>query len=234
MRSQQRAARLSAKGAPSAARTFPNSCHTRKQTHTSCSMKFHMTVHFPTQHNTMCADATVCPIAIKYNKIFVDAFWNSKRQSFSAHLVRAVLACGVQLAASGGAELAATKPRCWHCGTTSIGNNRPSPRTWSASTVVRWPLAGYREPQVARLLDPACVCCSWPPLTRRTLHPSQVKLMCSWALVCDVWFLEPQASCSACSSIPSASWDPLFQLRTRLQARLLGAAQRPMGRSNPP
>ena len=32
--------------------------------------------------------ATVCPIAIKYNKIFVDAFWNSKRQSFSAHLVR--------------------------------------------------------------------------------------------------------------------------------------------------
>ena len=31
--------------------------------------------------------ATVCPIAIKYNKIFVDAFWNSKRQSFTAHLV---------------------------------------------------------------------------------------------------------------------------------------------------
>lgn len=33
--------------------------------------------------------ATVCPVAIKYNKIFVDAFWNSKRQSFTAHLVRA-------------------------------------------------------------------------------------------------------------------------------------------------
>ena len=33
--------------------------------------------------------ATVCPIAIKYNKIFVDAFWNSKRQSFTAHLVSA-------------------------------------------------------------------------------------------------------------------------------------------------
>lgn len=29
----------------------------------------------------------VCPIAIKYNKIFVDAFWNSKRESFSMHLV---------------------------------------------------------------------------------------------------------------------------------------------------
>ena len=31
--------------------------------------------------------AIVCPIAIKYNKVFVDAFWNSKRQSFTAHLV---------------------------------------------------------------------------------------------------------------------------------------------------
>ncbi|MCH1922898.1 hypothetical protein L9G15_26155, partial [Shewanella sp. A3A] len=27
-------------------------------------------------------------IAIKYNKIFVDAFWNSKKQSFTMHLVR--------------------------------------------------------------------------------------------------------------------------------------------------
>lgn len=31
--------------------------------------------------------ATVCPVAIKYNKIFVDAFWNSRRQSFTNHLV---------------------------------------------------------------------------------------------------------------------------------------------------
>ena len=30
--------------------------------------------------------ATVCPIAIKYNKIFVDAFWNSRKESFTAHL----------------------------------------------------------------------------------------------------------------------------------------------------
>jgi glycerol-3-phosphate O-acyltransferase 3/4 len=30
----------------------------------------------------------VCPVAIKYNKIFVDAFWNSRRQSFSQHLLR--------------------------------------------------------------------------------------------------------------------------------------------------
>ncbi|XP_077253987.1 glycerol-3-phosphate acyltransferase 9-like [Tasmannia lanceolata] len=33
-------------------------------------------------------DCTVCPIAIKYNKIFVDAFWNSRRQSFTMHLLR--------------------------------------------------------------------------------------------------------------------------------------------------
>lgn len=31
---------------------------------------------------------TVCPIAIKYNKMFVDAFWNSKRQSFGHYLVK--------------------------------------------------------------------------------------------------------------------------------------------------
>ncbi|KAM0846090.1 hypothetical protein ACQ4PT_055902 [Festuca glaucescens] len=30
--------------------------------------------------------SAVCPIAIKYNKIFVDAFWNSKKQSFTKHL----------------------------------------------------------------------------------------------------------------------------------------------------
>jgi glycerol-3-phosphate O-acyltransferase 3/4 len=33
-------------------------------------------------------DCAVCPIAIKYNKIFVDAFWNSKKQSFTMHLLR--------------------------------------------------------------------------------------------------------------------------------------------------
>eukprot|EP00195_Chlamydomonas_chlamydogama_P013694 CAMPEP_0202894212 /NCGR_PEP_ID=MMETSP1392-20130828/3661_1 /ASSEMBLY_ACC=CAM_ASM_000868 /TAXON_ID=225041 /ORGANISM="Chlamydomonas chlamydogama, Strain SAG 11-48b" /LENGTH=448 /DNA_ID=CAMNT_0049578833 /DNA_START=220 /DNA_END=1566 /DNA_ORIENTATION=- len=31
---------------------------------------------------------TVCPVAIKYNKIFVDAFWNSKRVSFGKYLLR--------------------------------------------------------------------------------------------------------------------------------------------------
>ena len=31
--------------------------------------------------------AEVCPIAIKYNKIFVDAFWNSRAQSFPMHLL---------------------------------------------------------------------------------------------------------------------------------------------------
>jgi len=32
--------------------------------------------------------AEICPIAIKYNKIFVDAFWNSRQQSFLMHLVQ--------------------------------------------------------------------------------------------------------------------------------------------------
>ncbi|MFQ6630366.1 hypothetical protein Gotur_006488 [Gossypium turneri] len=31
---------------------------------------------------------TICPIAIKYNKIFVDAFWNSRKQSFTMHLLQ--------------------------------------------------------------------------------------------------------------------------------------------------
>jgi len=31
--------------------------------------------------------AEICPIAIKYNKIFADAFWNSRAQSFAMHLV---------------------------------------------------------------------------------------------------------------------------------------------------
>eukprot|EP00873_Tetraselmis_striata_P001570 jgi/Tetstr1/421834/TSEL_012735.t1 len=35
--------------------------------------------------------ATVCPVAIKYNKIFVDAFWNSKAQSITSHLVGLML-----------------------------------------------------------------------------------------------------------------------------------------------
>lgn len=33
-------------------------------------------------------EASVFPVAIRYNKIFVDAFWNSKKQSFTAHLLR--------------------------------------------------------------------------------------------------------------------------------------------------
>ena len=36
-------------------------------------------------------DATVCPVAIKYNKIFVDAFWNSRRQPFTIYIVRPLL-----------------------------------------------------------------------------------------------------------------------------------------------
>jgi len=31
-------------------------------------------------------DCAVCPVAVKYNKIFVDAFWSSRTQSFTMHL----------------------------------------------------------------------------------------------------------------------------------------------------
>jgi hypothetical protein len=40
--------------------------------------------------------ARVYPVAIKYNKIFVDAFWNSKRQSFSQHLYRLMTSWAVR------------------------------------------------------------------------------------------------------------------------------------------
>eukprot|EP00698_Gefionella_okellyi_P004075 TRINITY_DN1379_c0_g1_i3.p1 TRINITY_DN1379_c0_g1~~TRINITY_DN1379_c0_g1_i3.p1 ORF type:complete len:417 (+),score=93.67 TRINITY_DN1379_c0_g1_i3:84-1334(+) len=33
-------------------------------------------------------DATIIPIAIKYNKIFADAFWNSRKESFAWYLYR--------------------------------------------------------------------------------------------------------------------------------------------------
>lgn len=33
-------------------------------------------------------DATIQPVAIKYNKSFSDPFWNSKRESFLWHLIR--------------------------------------------------------------------------------------------------------------------------------------------------
>ena len=51
--------------------------------------------------------ATVCPIAIKYNKIFVDAFWNSRRQSFTNHLV-----CKSPRGLSSCIRMPALKDRC--------------------------------------------------------------------------------------------------------------------------
>lgn len=33
-------------------------------------------------------DVPICPIAIKYNKIFVDGYWNSRQISFAGHLLR--------------------------------------------------------------------------------------------------------------------------------------------------
>jgi 1-acyl-sn-glycerol-3-phosphate acyltransferase len=48
--------------------------------------------------------ATVCPVAIKYNKIFFDAFWNSRRQAFTTYIVR-VHKCHIAMdVAPGGAS----------------------------------------------------------------------------------------------------------------------------------
>lgn len=33
-------------------------------------------------------DAPVCPIAMKYNRVFVDGYWNSRKMSFGMHLFR--------------------------------------------------------------------------------------------------------------------------------------------------
>jgi hypothetical protein len=66
--------------------------------------------------------ATVVPIAIKYNKLFADAFWNSRKESFT---------------------------------------------------------------QYALLFLP-------PNVTRHVPCMYLIRLMSSWAVVCDVWFLEPQ------------------------------------------
>ena len=32
------------------------------------------------------ADIAICPVALKYNSVFVDAYWNSRRYSFQRHL----------------------------------------------------------------------------------------------------------------------------------------------------
>ncbi|XP_040365221.1 glycerol-3-phosphate acyltransferase 9-like [Rosa chinensis] len=38
---------------------------------------------------------SVCPVAIRYNKIFVDAFWNSRKQSFTMHLLQLMISWAV-------------------------------------------------------------------------------------------------------------------------------------------
>ena len=91
--------------------------------------------------------ATVCPVAIRYNKIFVDAFWNSKRQSFTAHLVR---------------------------GHPYLPLEHPS------------------DPEILQPYLGAGVASHAFPVGTPVGDRAQVKLMTSWAVVCDVCFLEPQ------------------------------------------
>ena len=74
----------------------------------------------------------ICPIAMKYNKVFVDGYWNSRKTSFGGHLFRCC-------AGDGACDVQCTMHACvmllWQC-----------PR----------------------------------------------RLMTSWCVVCDVWFLDPQ------------------------------------------
>jgi hypothetical protein len=89
-------------------------------------------------------DCTVCPIAIKYNKIFVDAFWNSKKYEF---LLLPFVLCFLLL---------------WNVPCNSLS------KRYVAHIEQFW------------MCD------------RQSFTMHLMRLMTSWAVVCDVWYLEPQ------------------------------------------
>lgn len=165
--------------------------------------------------------ATVCPIAIKYNKIFVDAFWNSKRQSFTAHLVQpppslssrplqqiiafysqqqgcsthqydAVLS-GVASRScmlipspwatcfGRGRRLDVSRSSCVSACTAQSGG-KAQPLHWMV------PAQAVRASKVVKTLQKFRVAGVKQGWNAR----AQGKLMTSWAVVCDVYFLEPQ------------------------------------------
>ncbi len=67
---------------------------------------------------------TVCPIAIKYNKMFVDGFWNRCRDETTTG----------QMGGHGGPSLLPISQRCFHlmiCCCSASGS--PSATTWSRS-----------------------------------------------------------------------------------------------------
>ncbi len=51
-----------------------------------CSMYAHMYAR-KLKSSPSHTGTSIVPVAIKYNKVFVDAFWNSKQQSFAQHML---------------------------------------------------------------------------------------------------------------------------------------------------
>jgi len=130
-------------------------------------------------------DATVCPIAIKYNKIFVDAFWNSRRQSFTAHLVRLVAPCPAL-------QSPLKKLSSNNC-------SRVSALQFVHVTVCMMTCPGISYDRHTHNLHNCMQHCIPPQLgalqvirDHKLVLCLQLKLMTSWAVVCDVYFLEPQ------------------------------------------
>ena len=149
-------------------------------------------------------DATVCPIAIKYNKIFVDAFWNSRRQSFTAHLVGLLLVVCLSIWARHNVVVTSRH--------SSVMNATPSIVTLGVTAGTMYTLlccncpwyidictlhsvkgrqgvATHLREKVAFVTEAQLygTC-----LSESTSDGVQLKLMTSWAVVCDVYFLEPQ------------------------------------------
>jgi hypothetical protein len=156
-------------------------------------------------------DCTVCPIAIKYNKIFVDAFWNSKKWVYSPTwctfpddvkwgLLKRVLLVSdknvkfwfwwtlhifkkisKRIKILGG-EICVKEIRQVGDETAlvSLGWTFLEYTTWTTCITVKVDLL-------------VSFLCHYLLLKHRqsfTMH--LVRLMTSWAVVCDVWYLEPQ------------------------------------------
>lgn len=184
--------------------------------------------------------ATVCPIAIKYNKIFVDAFWNSRRQPFTIYIVRRCRpAIGRRFpkrsrspsTSRAAADLLAAR-RC--CRPARLRRSRLGPLPPRRSSL-RVQAAAHTCAMLPASLVPlplpsssAATCQSSPApfadaaawtLTEQWGTCAQFKLMVSWALVADVYFLPPQTQRDDESAQAFAE-----RVQARLDLRLVFAA----------
>ena len=130
-------------------------------------------------------DAEVCPIAIKYNKIFVDAFWSEQRsrpaeQSSTGNTRTATLGAHTQRVA-------------FVCLCAPCRNSKAQVR---GHTYLRLCLS-LLDPGCALLMSPSmsvcarvCACCVASCV--QSFQGHLATLMCSWAVVCEVYYLDPQ------------------------------------------